>query len=78
MEKGVTSMRLRIAPEMDFYLDMELQGSTERTKDYDIQHYKKIVYEEFVKRLTIAFPEGDFRIYNFEFNMARESRPQAA
>ena len=71
-------MRLRISPDMDFYLDMELQGATERTRDYDIQQYEKVVYEEFLKRLKMAFPEGDFRVYSFEFNVARESRTQAA
>jgi hypothetical protein len=71
-------MRLRISPDMDFYLDMDLQGTTERTKDYDIQHYEKIVYEEFVKRIKMAFTEEDFTIYSFKFNVARESRPKAA
>jgi hypothetical protein len=63
---------------MDFYLDMDLQGATERTRDYDIQQYEKIVYDEFVKKIKMAFPEGDFRIYNFDFNVARESRSNAA
>lgn len=71
-------MRLRVSPDMDFYLDMELQGASELTRDYDIQQYDKVVYEEFINRLKKAFPEGDFRIYNFEFNVARESRPKAA
>jgi hypothetical protein len=71
-------MRLRISPDMDFYLDMELQGATERTRDYDIQQYEKIVYDEFVKRIKMAFPEGDFRIYSFEFNVARESTSKVA
>ncbi len=71
-------MRLRISPDMDFYVDMELQGATEQTRDNDIQQYEKIVYDEFVKKIKMAFPEGDFRIYNFEFNVARESRHKAA
>ena len=71
-------MRLRVSPDMDFYLDMELQGVTDKTRDYDIQQYDKIVYEEFVNRLKQAFPEEDFRVYNFEFNVARESRTKAA
>lgn len=71
-------MRLRISPDMDFYLETELQGATERTRGEDIQQYEKVVYEEFVKRIKMAFPDGDFRIYNFEFNVARESRPKAA
>ena len=71
-------MRLRVSPDMDFYLDMELQGVTDKTRDYDVQLYDKIVYEEFVNRLKKAFPEGDFRVYNFEFNIARESSSKAA
>jgi hypothetical protein len=71
-------MRLRISPDMDFYLDMELQGVTERTRDDDIQQYEKVVYDEFIRRIKTAFPEGDFRVYTFDFNVARESRPKAA
>ncbi len=71
-------MRLRISPDMDFYLDMELQGATERTRDLDIQQYEKVVYDEFINRLKKAFPEGDFRVYTFNFNVARESKPKAA
>ncbi len=76
--KGVEYMRLRISPDMDFYLDMDLQGVTERTKNYDIQNYEKIVYEEFVRKIKMAFPDEDFRIYSFEFNIAREQAPKAA
>lgn len=71
-------MRLRISPDMDFYLDMELQGVTEKTRDYDIQQYEKVVFDEFVNRLKKAFPEGDFRVYTFEFNVAREAAKKAA
>ena len=71
-------MRLRISPDMDFYLDMELQGVTDKTRDYDIQQYEKVVFDEFVSRLKKAFPEGDFRVYTFEFNVARESAKKAA
>jgi hypothetical protein len=71
-------MRMRISPDMDFYIDMELQGVTERTRDYDVQQYEKIVYDEFIARLKKAFPEGDFRVYTFEFNIARETQAKAA
>ncbi len=71
-------MRLRISPDMDFYLDMELQGVTDRTRDSDIQEYEKAVFDEFINRMKKAFPEGDFRVYTFEFNIARETTPKAA
>jgi hypothetical protein len=64
-------MWLRISPEMDFYLDMELQGVTDKTSEYDVQQYEKVVYDAFVERLK-SFPEGDFKTYTFEFGIARE------
>jgi hypothetical protein len=71
-------MRLRISPNMDFFLDMDLQGVSERTRDADVQQYEKVVFDEFVSRLKKAFPEGDFRIYTFDYNVARESTLKAA
>ncbi len=63
---------LRISPEMDFYVEMELQGVTEKTRGYDLDNYEKAVYREFVERLKKAFPEGDVRIHSFDFDIARE------
>jgi hypothetical protein len=71
-------MRLRISPDMDFYLDMDLPGVTEKTRDYEIQEHEKAVFDEFVNRMKKAFPEGDFRVYTFEFNIAREAMKKAA
>lgn len=71
-------MWLRISPEMDFYLDMELQGVTDKTSDYDVQQYEKVVYDAFVERLKKAFPEEDFKMYTFEFGIAREKNIEKA
>ncbi len=71
-------MWLRISPEMDFYMDMELEGANEKTNEYDVQQYEKIVYKAFVERLKKAFPEDDLRIYQFEFGIARERSRKAA
>jgi hypothetical protein len=76
--KEVITMWLRISPEMDFYLDMELQGVNEKTREYDVQQFENIVYNEFVERLKKAFPEGDFRMYNFGFGIAREKLKETA
>ena len=65
-------MWLRISPDMDFYLDAKLQGVTDKTTDYDVQQYEKVVYDAFVERLKKAFPEGDFKIYMFDFGVARD------
>ncbi len=74
----VNGMWLRISPDMDFYLDVELQGVNEKTREYDVQQYENVVFKEFTERLQKAFPEGDFRIYNFEFGVAREKTKEAA
>ncbi len=71
-------MWLRISPEMDFYLEMELQGVNEKTREADVQHFESVVYNEFVERLKKAFPEENFRIYNFEFGIARDRTQKAA
>ncbi len=71
-------MWLRISPEMDFYMDMELQGVDEKTRQSDIQQFDNVVYKEFVERLKKAFPEGDFKTYQFEFGIARERSRKAA
>ena len=65
-------MWLRVSPNMDFYLDMELQGVNDKTSDFDVQQYERVVYDAFVERLKRAFPEADFRMYTFEFGVARE------
>ncbi len=78
LHREVSIMKLRISPDMDFFLDMDLQGVSEKTRGYDIQQYEKVVFDEFVSRIKKAFPEGDFRIYTFDFNVARESNPKAA
>jgi hypothetical protein len=69
---------LRISPDMDFYLDVELQGVNEKTREYDVQQHDKVVYDAFVERLKKAFPEGDFHVHNFEFGIAREKYVKAA
>jgi len=71
-------MRLRISPNMDFFIDMDLQGVNENTMSSVIQQYENVVFDEFASRLKKAFPEGDFRMYKFEFNVARESSTRAA
>ncbi len=71
-------MWFRISPEMDFYLDMELQGVDEKTRESDVQQFENVVYKDFVERLKKAFPEEDFRMYSFEFGIARERTRKAA
>jgi len=65
---------LRISPDMDFYLETDLQGVDMKTRESDVQQYDKVVFDKFVERLKKAFPEGDFSVNNFEFGIAREKQ----
>ena len=64
-------MWLRISPNMDFFLDVPLQGVDEQTIDRDIQNFDKVVYDAFAERLKKAFPEGEFKVYVMDFGVAR-------
>jgi hypothetical protein len=71
-------MRLRITPDLEFFVELDLQGVTESTPDTVLQLYKEVVTEEFLKRLRTVFPEDDIRFYNLEFKAAESARKKAA
>jgi hypothetical protein len=69
--KGVNIMgklRLQIAPDVEFKMDMEIEGIDSGSRDYNVQQHKAEVYEEFEKRLKKVFPEG-VKIDRFEFGL---------
>ena len=68
----MTSIRFQIAPDVEFKMDMELEGISSGSRDYDVQQHKTEVYEEFERRLKKAFPEG-IRIDRFDFGLSIES-----
>jgi len=68
----MTSMRFQIAPDVEFKMDMELEGISSGSRDYDVQQHKTEVYQEFERRLKKAFPEG-IRIDRFDFGLSIES-----
>jgi hypothetical protein len=49
-------------------MDIDLEGVSDSTRDYDVQQHKTEVYAEFEKRLASVFPEG-FKIDSFEFGL---------
>lgn len=66
----MAKVRVQIAPEIEFKMEMDVRGIDADTRDYDVQQHKAEVYEEFQRRLQAAFPEG-FRMYTFEFGLDR-------
>ena len=67
----MTKVRIQIAPDVEFKLDVEMEGVTAESRDYDIQQHKTEVYQEFERRLKKAFPEG-VRIDRFEFGISQD------
>jgi hypothetical protein len=65
-------IRFQIAPNIEFKMDLVVEGITSDSRDYDVQQHKAEVYQELERRLQRVFPEG-FRIDTFEFGLSRES-----
>ncbi len=68
----MSKIRFQIAPDIEFKMDLEVEGITPQSRDYDVQQHKAEVYREFESRLQKAFPEG-LRIDTFEFGLSREA-----
>ena len=66
-------IRFQIAPDVEFKMDVEVDGIDRRSRDYDVQQHKAEVYQAFQQRLREAFPEG-FRIDRFEFGLSLDHR----
>ena len=65
----MTKIRFQIAPDVEFKLDLEVEGINPESRDYDVQQHKAEVYQEFERRLKAAFPEG-IKIDRFEFGLS--------
>ena len=59
---------IKLAPNVEFHMDIDLEGVTDVTRDYDVQQHKAEIYAEFEKRIASVFPEG-FKIDSFEFGL---------
>ena len=66
-------LRFQIAPDVEFKMDVDVEGIDAGSRDYDIQQHKAEVYQAFEQRLRKAFPEG-IRIDRFEFGLSQDNR----
>jgi hypothetical protein len=62
-------IRLQIAPDVEFKMDLDVEGVDSGTRDYNVQQHKAEVYKEFERRLKNVFPEG-IKIDRFEFGLS--------
>jgi len=67
----MAKIRFQIAPDVEFKMDLEVEGINVGSRDYDVQQHKAEVYQEFERRLKNAFPEG-IKIDRFEFALSPE------
>jgi hypothetical protein len=67
----MAKIRFQIAPDVEFKMDLDVEGIDRESRDYDIQQHKTEVYREFEQRLQKAFPEG-IKIDRFEFGLNLE------
>ncbi len=67
----MAKVRFKIAPDIEFTIELEVDDVDLTTRDYDVQQHKVEVYGEFEKRIKHAFPEG-YRIDTFDFGLDRE------
>ena len=63
-------IRIQIAPEIEFKMEIEVEGVDPASRDYDVQQHKNQIFQEFEKRIKQAFPEG-LQIHTFEFGLDR-------
>jgi len=69
----MSKIRFQIAPDIEFKMDLEVEGIHPDSRDYDVQQHKTEVYAEFERRLKSAFPEG-IKIDTFEFGLNSGNR----
>ena len=67
----MSKLRIQIAPNVEFKMDLEVEGVSADSRDYDVQQHKAEVYAEFERRLKSVFPEG-VKIDTFEFGLSPE------
>ena len=73
-------MWLKIAPDMELMMEVELQGVNEKSRDYDVQLYEKVVHDALMERLKKVFAEEDINIFAVDVGVAREKylKPKVA
>lgn len=62
---------IKLAPDVEFKMDINLDNITDNSRDYDVQQHKAEIIQEFEKRLNQVFPEG-FKIDRMDFGLDKQ------
>lgn len=65
-------VRVKIAPDLEFKMNIELEGITIDSRDHDVQQHKKEVVEAFLAQLRKGFQEKDIKLDTFAFALDLE------
>jgi SpoVK/Ycf46/Vps4 family AAA+-type ATPase len=65
-------MWLKITPDMDLMMEVDLQGIDERSRDYDVQLFEEVVHDALMERLKKVFAEEDIALHFVNVGIARE------
>jgi len=65
-------VRVKIAPDIEFSLELDLKGISMDSRDHDVQQHKKEVYDALIARLNRAFAEDEYKVDTFEFALERK------
>lgn len=66
-------VKVRIYSEVSFKVEMDLKGVDYKTRDYDVQRHRKVIYDFLQERLKSAFGDAeDLSLHYFEYSLAPE------
>ena len=65
-------MWLKITPDIELMMEVDLRGVDENTRDYDVQLYDNVVRDALRERLKKVFAEEDMTLYAVDVGVARE------
>jgi hypothetical protein len=71
-------VRVKMSPDIEFSMEVELEGIDADSRDHDVQLHKADVYAAFMERLKKAFPEGDFKVDAFSFGLDTTQKEEGA
>jgi hypothetical protein len=65
-------MWIKITPDMDLIMNVDLQGLDEQSRDRDVQLYENVARDALIERLKKVFAEEDINIHSVDVGIARE------
>lgn len=62
-------VRVKMSPDIEFVMEVDLEGIDAASRDHDVQLHKAEVYAAFMEKLRKSFAEGDVKVDTFSFGL---------